>query len=316
MATAPLFDTQPPARVPAVFPTTANHIRGLLTKRFCQPEWAIFFEVASATGAGSARYADAVAMNLWPSRGLAINGFEVKISRSDWQTELKNPAKAEAMARNCDYWWIVAAKGVVRDGELPPTWGLFEVDGRGLTAKVQAPKLETPALSRTVMASLIRRCGELDSQERWRLKQEMTEQIRKDTAAEIETRVKQATRDYVNLKSAVEQFESASGLTISGWDGGDRVGRAVAIVKRVGVSESYGAAIELQRITELFSTGLKEALAAFDEAATSIASTPKRARPYAQKHAPCGLSWACQRQGGCGEGRDHRECDPVFGRLP
>jgi hypothetical protein len=241
MATAPLFDTAP-AKAPAVFPTTANKIRELLKRRFCAPEWALFFEVANGTGAMRPRYADAIAMNLWPSRGLTLHGFEIKISRSDWQSELKNPAKAEEMAKHCDFWWIVAAKGVVRPGELPPTWGLYEVDGRGVTMRVQAPQAEQPEITRVFMAALIRRAGEFDTQERRRLQEEMTREIQETAERRVEDRVKDRTRRFEELKSAVEEFERESGLEISGWKGGKEIGKAVSIINSIGVDGVYSSA--------------------------------------------------------------------------
>lgn len=58
-------------------------IKAALRAKFCAPEWAIMFEVGDGTGASQSRWADAVAMNLWPSRGLQIHGFEIKAHRSD-----------------------------------------------------------------------------------------------------------------------------------------------------------------------------------------------------------------------------------------
>ncbi len=68
-------------------------------------------------------------MNLYPSRGLEINGFEVKGSRQDWIKELKSPEKSAPVQRFCDRWWIVAPAGIIQPGELPPTWGQFENGG-------------------------------------------------------------------------------------------------------------------------------------------------------------------------------------------
>ena len=54
----------------------------------CQLPQQTQFRLAIVDGfAGGGRYADAIAMNLWPSRGLAVHGFEIKISRGDWQRE-------------------------------------------------------------------------------------------------------------------------------------------------------------------------------------------------------------------------------------
>ena len=107
--------------------TTAAEIKALIRAKYPVREWALAFEVSNGTGSEARRHADAVAMNLWPSRGLAIHGFEFKVYRNDWLRELQNPAKAEPVAQYCDYWWLVTGPGIVKDGELPDTWGLMEV---------------------------------------------------------------------------------------------------------------------------------------------------------------------------------------------
>jgi hypothetical protein len=52
-------------------------------------------------------------MGLWPSRGLKLMGFEIKAGRGDWLGELRNPRKAESIARFCDQWWVVATQDVI-----------------------------------------------------------------------------------------------------------------------------------------------------------------------------------------------------------
>ncbi|MEJ1938550.1 hypothetical protein WDZ92_50795, partial [Nostoc sp. NIES-2111] len=56
--------------------------------------YACLFEVANGTGSNASRAADIVVLNLWPSRGMDFNGYEVKTARSDWLRELKQPEKA------------------------------------------------------------------------------------------------------------------------------------------------------------------------------------------------------------------------------
>lgn len=75
------------------------------------------------------RYADAIACSLWRSRGFWLQGFEIKVSKSDWKRELKDPAKAEEIARFCRHWWVVAPPGIVDVDELPLSWGLLEPVG-------------------------------------------------------------------------------------------------------------------------------------------------------------------------------------------
>lgn len=74
----------------------------------------------------------------------AMHGHEIKVSRSDWLTELRDLTKAEATAKYCDYFWLVVSdKSIVKDGELPAGWGLMVRSGDGLRAKVK-PARRTP----------------------------------------------------------------------------------------------------------------------------------------------------------------------------
>lgn len=126
--------------------------------------------VRDAAGFDARRTFDAVTIELWPSRGFAIDVFEVKVTRSDWQKELAEPAKAEAACAVADRFTMVAPSGCIKDGELPMTWGLIEVVGDGseaspwrLRAKKAAPWLDhgpTPTkdrpLSRPLLVSMLR----------------------------------------------------------------------------------------------------------------------------------------------------------------
>lgn len=90
-------------------------------------------QVASETGSAPRRTADAIAMQLWPSRGLTIEGVEIKVSRSDLLREYAQPEKSDIIAQFCDKWWIAAPAGVVKksdfeDGTFPKTWGCIEVN--------------------------------------------------------------------------------------------------------------------------------------------------------------------------------------------
>lgn len=74
---------------------------------------------------------DETGRGLWGNRQ-SIHGFEVKVSRSDWLTELADPSKALAWSRYCHYFWLVASdKRIVRD-DLPHGWGLMIPHGRSL----------------------------------------------------------------------------------------------------------------------------------------------------------------------------------------
>jgi len=108
-------------------------------------------------GDGPLRTADAIVVDLWPSTGNAVHGFEVKVSRSDWLTELKDPGKAEAFRPFVHHWWLVVPDaGIVRN-DLPDGWGLLAVgrDGR-LRQRIRAPRLKPEPMTASQIAALLR----------------------------------------------------------------------------------------------------------------------------------------------------------------
>lgn len=163
-------------------------------KRFAPPAWAVFAGVANGTGSRANRWADAIAMSVWPSRGLEVHGFEIKVSRNDVLRELKDPAKAEAIASYCDRWWLVVGSSkLIREGELPPTWGLLVPHAGGLKAVKEAPKLKPKALDRSFVAAILRRAAERFDEEQIRRK--LTAELRAEIRREIEEQSK-ADRDH------------------------------------------------------------------------------------------------------------------------
>lgn len=102
------------------------------------------------------RRIDVVAMGLWRSTGHVVHGIELKVSRSDWLKERRQPQKAEAAVRTCDYWWLAAGDAsIVKDGELPEGWGLLVPHGRGLRAVTQPTRNPDPVRSPSWMASMV-----------------------------------------------------------------------------------------------------------------------------------------------------------------
>ncbi|WP_427019329.1 hypothetical protein ACQCSX_22490 (plasmid) [Pseudarthrobacter sp. P1] len=121
-----------------------NIRRGTLTDRWVRAE-----HVKSGMGyAGGQRIVDFIAADKHPGgssgSGLALHGHEVKVSRSDWLTELRDPAKADTIKRFMHHWWLVVPDtSIVRPGELPEGWGLLVIGANGrLRAKVSAPRLD------------------------------------------------------------------------------------------------------------------------------------------------------------------------------
>ncbi len=137
-------------------------IRAALRKRFAPPAWALVEEVRDKASHDATRSADMLAMATWKSRGLELQGIEIKASRNDWLRELKDPAKSEAIAIYCDRWWIaVDDERIVRADELPPAWGLIMVSTKGQARTVkEAPLRTADPLPRTMLATMMRRATE------------------------------------------------------------------------------------------------------------------------------------------------------------
>ena len=145
---------------------TADDVRALLSKRYKGQEWAVQFEVRDATGFAKQTngYADCIAMNVWPSNGYVIHGHEIKVSRSDWQAELRKPEKAERFREHVDYWWLVAPSGVAHESEIPPGWGYMRASPKRLQIVRDAERANkrpaTVPMDRGFVASLVRRRSE------------------------------------------------------------------------------------------------------------------------------------------------------------
>lgn len=227
----------------------------LLHVRFCQPEWAMLEQVANKTGWAS-RTLDAVAMSLWPSRGLEVHGIEVKVHRGDWIREKRNPEKADDFFKHFDRFWLVAEADVVAEGELPPTWGLLVVapDGKSLQMRTDAPKGAPQELGRKFVAAILRR---VDQQY---VPSVRVRQLAEEIAAE---RAKLAEANLECLRASVAKFEAASGVEISAWRGEASIGAAVKVVLEGGFA---GASEHLERVI----TGIRQTADGLEKAVSEM----------------------------------------------
>lgn len=214
-------------------------------------EYAFLIHVRDAAGFDAKRTIDAIAVSLWPSRGLVIDAFEVKVSRSDWQRELAQPAKAEVACRIADRFWIAAPPGVVQAGELPETWGLVEVTGRGLRTVKAAPllhggKTRGRPISRDLLVCLLRAAeGAIPKPEEGREVappeiQAAYARGREEGEASKQARVDEWRRIAKDAQQALVTFENATGIrmregfgaALTGWQPArlEEVGKALRAV--------------------------------------------------------------------------------------
>lgn len=115
------------------------------------------------------RWADLIIQDTWRGgfawgdgnnpRSYPRHGFEIKVSRSDWLNEIKDPSKAETFRPYCHYWSLVIAdKTMVKDGELPNGWGLLVPKGNRIYTVIKAPEnLEVLPMPSGMMTSFMRR---------------------------------------------------------------------------------------------------------------------------------------------------------------
>lgn len=198
----------------------ADELVKRLASRHSGTAWAFLEQVRDSTGAGAARSIDAMALSLWPSRGLALHGFECKISRNDWQRELKQPEKADELQRFCNHWWVVVSNGeIVKDGELPENWGLLVAEGRGLKCVKEAPKLVAQPPDIHLLCSILRRATQtwVTQAECARQREEAREQGERHAKESMQAPEGDYEAAYRKLLAKVERFEKRSGMDLDGY---------------------------------------------------------------------------------------------------
>jgi hypothetical protein len=256
-------------------PWTSAQLMVALAARYKSPEFALLPQVRNGTGySRSARTADAIAMSLWPSRGLELLGFELKSARHDWMREKGDPAKAEEIASRCDRWWIVAgAIDVVETEELPPTWGLLAVDDRKLKVVKEAPKLEGGAIDRAFLAALLRKTAKnIDRSEIEAAVALAREEGRVAAAADAERNapfeIDSLRRRLDEIKKRVEAFEEKSGVKIDHWNY-ENVAEAVHFLTNTVGNDGRDPVEQMRRV-------VRESARVAEEAAKALAAIESR----------------------------------------
>lgn len=209
-------------------PLTAEAVEAALRSHFAAPRYAVITGVRNAAGWDASRTCDLLALGVWQSTHHDLHGVEIKVHRGDWQREMQDPLKAEAFAAFCDYWWIAAPPGIVRLEELPATWGLIEMVGKGMRVRKPATKKESPApIDREFLACFARRVCEQSPAEA--LIAEARRRGKEDAAAEYEKREKRreeresASTSLIDpARKTLADFEALTGIHLSKWNVGEK----------------------------------------------------------------------------------------------
>jgi hypothetical protein len=165
----PLFNVPdaaetPPREAPKL---TERAILNMLAKRYTRVSMGAhryaYAEHVADTTSWANRIADFVAVDCYMAQRpriplrYEVHGHEVKVSRSDWLRELKDPDKAEAWRPYVHRWWLVVSdRRIVRPGELPDGWGLLAAAGDRLRCITPAPLLTPEPMPNGMLAALLR----------------------------------------------------------------------------------------------------------------------------------------------------------------
>lgn len=222
---------------------TAEDVKAALRARWGECGAIAMEEVGSSTGGTyNTRYCDMVFMETWPSRGLAIVGIEVKVSKYDWLRELANPAKAEAIHRYCDEWWLAVTPGVVEDLATVPTgWGVIEVSDdlagkRVCKVLVKPERLPRQAdIPRVFVAAMLRAMQRADGK---RITAIISESVQRQVEERREAdaaRMKSGRDRLAKMAAILDEAAKGAGNYI----GDEEMARAIGLVLKLNLASSW-----------------------------------------------------------------------------
>lgn len=104
------------------------------------------------------RRADFVAIDTASADHLQMDVFEVKVSRADFRTELRDPEKPEAFRRYAKRFWYVVPDKAIVGADLPPWAGLLVAQGPELLRVARNPSINgAPDPMPTDMVTMVMR---------------------------------------------------------------------------------------------------------------------------------------------------------------
>jgi len=155
-----LASLEPEAFIPTKPEYTEDDLIKALRLRYPYEEWVFFAHQASGVGThrDTGRYMDAWAMNTYPMNKHLKLAFEIKVSRSDFMRELKQPQKREFAMKVSNQFYFVAPEGVISPEDLPEGCGLLTLNGsEELKEKVKAPRRDAKEPTWNFIGALARR---------------------------------------------------------------------------------------------------------------------------------------------------------------
>jgi hypothetical protein len=179
---------------------TAKEITELLRRRYSPPEWAFFSELRVGTGyvgfdhnqvKNPEQRLDGWAINCWPSKGLTSIAFEIKVSRSDFLSEIANPDKRQQAIAHSNEFYFVTPAGLIGAEEVPEECGLMIVKDDALRIVKRPATNNNPLLKWQFVASIARRTGDI-GQEPYR--------VEKRKSSRLENQLRKANEEKQRLR--------------------------------------------------------------------------------------------------------------------
>lgn len=154
-------------------------------------------------------------------------------------------------SHNCDFWCVVTEKNVVKDGELPPTWGHLERRGNGLGIVKAPPKLQATPVTREFFASLMRRGHEQIEQIAERAYREKLQEAHRDVRQQVARAVEHSTNEHKELKAMVAKFSAETGIVFERYSGPSIA--TIKLAQRLEALDGWRGKGALSKLSELAS---------------------------------------------------------------
>lgn len=250
----------------------------LLRKRYPSNEYALMEEVSDRAGFERSRSADFIAVNLWPSRGLAINGIELKSYRNDWLAELKKPEKAENIFQYCDYFWLLTRdETIAKEEEIPTAWGHLCVKGEKIVVKKEAPALNPLPLSKSFVCAMLKRANDKSNYVRREDIKDEIEKTKESAKIAKEWELKSMTEKHQKIVNILREFKEGSGIDLSSleWNynrNPKKIGEAVKFIEDNGLESIRNQLFGLEKTAQIVLDRISTAFKQTSESASSSES--------------------------------------------
>lgn len=259
-------------------------LAALLREKYPREKYALIFDVPDAVSLDQKRRIDAIAFGCWASLGRSLEGFELKVSRSDWLRELRQVNKADPFVALCDYFWLVTADTkVAKLEEIPAAWGWMAATKSGL--RIQRPASKLPgcgaSFPRGFVIGVMRRMQDdlLASPDVAAHIAGKIKEIQDRRDDEIKWATQHANNESERLKKAVTEFEESSGIKFQPWGMGD-IGHIVKQLRELGYGEDGGLRA-VERLLQRHENALRTTLEGIQSVRASLNGehSPQNGKP-------------------------------------